>query len=69
MGYNPKGYNPIFSTRLNFSLQMIYTFEFLIFKFNPFPTQRVATRAGLQPKLFNRVNTLRVVTLNFNRVK
>jgi hypothetical protein len=48
MGYNPKGYNPIFSTRLNFSLQMIYTFEFLVFKIQPISNPRVATQI-IQP--------------------
>jgi hypothetical protein len=38
----------MFSTRLNFGLQMIHTYQFLI---NPFPTQP----NGLQPKIFNRV--------------
>jgi hypothetical protein len=33
---------------LNFSLQMIYTFEFLIFKIQPISNPRVATRI-IQP--------------------
>jgi hypothetical protein len=57
MSYNPKGNNPVEFWFTNGP----YLFKnFRFFKFSPIPTQRVATRGGLQPKIFDMVKIWRV---------